>query len=201
MMILPLADSLQNCLQNLTSRIAGVDNEQMTNRVFGIGSMMGFGLSAIKEQFKNPASNSTNSNGNNGETGNGLKGFVSRVKLVVNPTANLSSEKDYNGNINPIRNVMPKQKENNQITQNSNISDRNKITPKNVVNGVLKTGYNATKGYIKIGANLVEGDFNNNLYKDSRRNKNNLQKTEYINKITNDNENLKKLGDKNEPKG
>lgn len=43
MMILPLADALQNCLQNLTSRIAGVDNEQMTNRVIGMGAMAGFG--------------------------------------------------------------------------------------------------------------------------------------------------------------
>ena len=49
MMILPLADALLNCLQNLTSRIAGVDNEQMTNRVIGMGAMAGFGLAAIKE--------------------------------------------------------------------------------------------------------------------------------------------------------
>ena len=40
MMILPLADTLQNCLQNLTSRIAGIDNEQMTNRVLGTGAML-----------------------------------------------------------------------------------------------------------------------------------------------------------------
>ena len=52
MMILPLADTLQNCLQNLTSRIAGIDNEQMSNRVIGMGAMLGFGLGAIKEQFK-----------------------------------------------------------------------------------------------------------------------------------------------------
>ena len=51
-MILPLADALQNCLQNLTSRIAGIDNEQMTNRVMGMGAMLGFGATAIKEQFK-----------------------------------------------------------------------------------------------------------------------------------------------------
>ena len=62
MMILPLADTLQNCLQNLTSRIAGIDNEQMTNRVLGTGAMLGFGLGAIKEQFKTPDIPSKSSN-------------------------------------------------------------------------------------------------------------------------------------------
>ena len=62
MMILPLADTLQNCLQNLTSRIAGIDNEQMTNRVLGTGAMLGFGLGAIKEQFKTPETQNKSSN-------------------------------------------------------------------------------------------------------------------------------------------
>ena len=198
MMILPLADALQNCLQNLTSRIAGVDNEQMAGRVMGMGAMMGYGLGAIKEQFKSPSSNSSSNSGNNEGNGNGLKGFVARVKSVVNPTANLSPEKDYNGNVNPIRNVLPKQKENNQVTISK--PNGNKITPKNVVSGVLKTGYGATKAYLKAGASLTEGNFDNHSYKVNRHNKNNFQNTEYINKVTN-NANLKKLGDENEPKG
>ena len=69
MMILPLADTLQNCFQNLTSRIAGVDNEQMTNKVVGMGTMLGFGIGAIKEQFNTPQSNSGNSNINHSESG------------------------------------------------------------------------------------------------------------------------------------
>ena len=101
MMILPLADALQNCLQNLTSRIAGIDNEQMTNRVIGTGAMLGFGVNAIKEQFKTPTSSSNN--GNNDNSSGGLKGFVDRAKSVISPGMNLSDEKDYNGNINPIR--------------------------------------------------------------------------------------------------
>ncbi len=206
MMILPLADALQNCLQNLTSRIAGVDNEQMTGRVMGMGAMMGFGLGAIKEQFKSPSSNSSGNNVNNEGTGNGLKGFVSRAKAVINPTMNLSAEKDYNGNINPIRNVLPKQKENNLITipkpngeNNKSINNENKITPKNVVSSVLKTGYGGTKAYLKAGASLAEGNFDNHSYKGNKHNKNNFQNAEYINKVTNDNANLKKLGDNNEP--
>lgn len=209
MMILPLADALQNCLQNLTSRIAGVDNEQMTNKVLGMGAMMGFGLGAIREQFKSPSSNSSGNNKNNEDNGSGLKSFVSRAKSVVNPTTNLSAEKDYNGNINPIRNVLPKSKENNQITvakpnedNKLSMNNESKLTPKNVATGILKTGYSATKTYLKVGANLVEGDFNKHSYKGNKYRKNNFQNTEYIsNKVTNVNENLKKLGDENEPKG
>ena len=69
MMILPLADALQNCLQNLTSRIAGVDNEHMTGRVMGMGARLGFGLGAIKEQFNTPT---TSNNGNNGNSSNSV---------------------------------------------------------------------------------------------------------------------------------
>lgn len=78
MMILPLADTLQNSLQNLTSRIAGVDNEQMSGRVLGMGATLGYSFGAIKEQFK---SNTNNINSNNTKqqdvTGNN---FISRVK-------------------------------------------------------------------------------------------------------------------------
>ena len=154
MMILPLADALQNCFQNLTSRIAGVDNEQMTNRVIGMGAMLGFGLGAIKEQFNSPSSNNNNGNGNNG----GLKGFIDRAKSVVNPSMNLSPEKDYNGNVNPIRTVLPKEITNtNTNNVNNNISiptsnGKNKesisngtaSTPKSVVGKVAKTGFQAT---------------------------------------------------------
>lgn len=188
-MILPLADALQNCFQNLTSRIAGIDNEQMTNRVMGIGSMMGFGLGAIKEQFKTPYSNSSNNNGNNEGGENGLKGFVSRAKSVVNPSTNLSDEKDYDGNINPIRNVIPKSNE--KILTNG--------VNKNIASNIVTKGFNTTKAYLEIGSNLVEGNFNNNQYKSSTHIKRNFQNSEYINKVTNNNANIEKSGDKNEP--
>lgn len=124
MMILPLADALQNCFQNLTSRIAGVDNEQMTNRVVGMGAMLGFGLGAIKEQFNTPSSNNNRGNENN----SGLKGFVNRAKSIVNPSMNLSPEKDYNGNINPIRTVLPKE---NTGTNTNNVNNNISIPTSN----------------------------------------------------------------------
>lgn len=214
MMILPLADALQNCFQNLTSRIAGVDNEQMTNRVVGMGAMLGFGLGAIKEQFNTPSSNNNNnSNGNNG----GLKGFIDRAKSVVNPSMNLSPEKDYNGNVNPIRAVLPKENTNTNTINNNNsnnisiptsngkntesISNGTANTSKSVAGKVAKTGFNATKAYLSVGAKMVEGDFSS--YKSRPINKkSNYQNVEYmqnIQKLANEN-NAKKLGDQNEPK-
>lgn len=215
MMILPLADALQNCLQNLTSRIAGVDNEQMTGRVMGMSAMMGYNLGAIKEQFKNPFSNSSNNNEKNESNGNGLKGFVSRAKEVINPPMNLSDEKDYDGNVNPIRDVLPKEKSNNPIStpasnneNKQNLSSGTSLTPKSIVGKVAKTsfnatktGFNATKAYLSIGAKMAEGDFTNYANRNNNHNirKNNFQNVEYVSKVTDTNE-LKKSGDDDEPK-
>lgn len=204
-----MADALQNCLQNLTSRIAGIDNEQMTGRVLGMGAMLGFGLGAIKEQFNSPSSNIKTGNSNNDNSNGGLKGFISRAKSVISPGMNLSDEKDYNGNINPIRNVIPKEKQNTNVsipTSNGankvNMSNGNTNTPKSVVGKVAKTGFNATKAYLSMGAKMAEGDFSKSPYKNNNHNvrKNNFQNTEYINKVANNND-IKKLGDDNEHKG
>lgn len=209
MMILPLSDALQNCLQNLTSRIAGVDNEQMTNRVMGMGAMLGFGVGAIKEQFKSPSSSNTTNNSENG-----FKGFMNRAKSVINPGINLSPEKDYNGNINPIRNVLPKEKvsepvNNNTFTPN-NSNKQNSLNNKVNSGNVAKSALKVTKAYLDFGANMAEGNFNNSPYKTNKQGfnrnlKNNtFQDTEYINKIaensTSENNINKKLGDFNEPK-
>jgi len=194
MMILPLADSLQNCLQNLTSRIAGVDNEQMTGRVMGMGAMLGFGLGSIKEQFNTP----TNKNGTDNSSG-GLKGFVNRAKSVISPSMNLSAERDYSGNINPIRDVIPKEKSSNLTT----VPNENQSSPKTIIGKVAKTGFNATKTYLSIGAKMAEGDFSKSPYKSNNKNvrKNNFQNTEHINNIATQNNALEKLGDENEFKG
>ena len=207
MMILPLADTLQNCLQNLTSRIAGIDNEQMTNRVLGTGAMLGFGLGAIKEQFKTPDIPSKSSNnGTDNNSNNGLKGIISRAKSFINPVTNLSDEKDYNGNINPIRDVITPTKENKQenvtmpkskIDNKDNISN-GKITPKSVVKNVASVGFKGTKAYLSAGAKMAEGDFSSYKYKKQSlsKNKESMQNTEYLNNI-----NSLQKGAENEFKG
>ena len=193
MMILPLADTLQNCLQNLTSRIAGVDNEQMTNRVLGTSAMLGFGLGAIKEQFKTP--NTVNGQANNNlvnNTNSGLKGIVSRTKEFINPNTTLSEERDYNGNVNPIRNVITKkenQQENETISKSkiNNTNDR-KIMQKSIVKNVLSSGVKGTKAYLNIGAKMAEGNFSPYKYKKQdnlNNNKKVMQNTEYLNNTNN----------------
>ena len=200
MMILPLADALMNCLQNLTSRIAGVDNEQMSNRVLGMGAMLSFGLGAIKDQFKTPSSNikTDNTNNDNSNIG-GFKGFVNRAKSVINPSMNLSAETDYNGNVNPIRDVLTKEKTTFSKNKDTTIKTNNKETKtnriSNVASNIATSGINATKSYLRVGANLVEGNLGNrkNVYKSSKAP---LKNTEYVSQHI-----IQEKGEENEFKG
>ena len=102
MMILPLASTIQNSLQDLTSRICGIDTNAQATQAFAMGGVaggaIGYGISAIKEQFKTPGkdSNSPNTTASNmqGQNNNGQQqSFVSRVKNFVNPQMNLSAER------------------------------------------------------------------------------------------------------------
>lgn len=190
MMILPLADSLQNCLQNLTSRIAGIDNEQMSNKVFGTGAMLGFGLGAIKEQFKAPEfQNKSSNNSTNNNSRNGLQGIISRAKSFISPVPNLTAEKDYNGNVNPIRNIIPSTKSNLQNTTQKKAETNNnnrKITPKTIVKNMATASLKGTKAYLTLGAKMAEGDFSSYKYKkqtSSSTTKNSIHNTEYLSNI------------------
>lgn len=162
----------------------------------GMGTMLGFGLGTIKEQFKTPSLATKNRNSDNNSSGSSLTGFVSRVKGVINPSINLSSETDYNGNNNPIRNVIPTQASTlNNPTGNSvkseNVGNNNTSSSKfskakNIASGIAKTGYSATKAYLQVGANMAEGNFNlnKNSYKTSNSNNNykkDFPNTEYAN--------------------
>ena len=189
MMILPLADALQNCLQDLTSRIAGIDNEMMTNRGLGMGAAIGYSLGTIKEQFNTPkTSNNQNTNSGN-SSGSGFSGIVSRAKNIINPT---SQKNDYTRNINPIRNKeVSLPKSNNENSKN--ISTGNSNSKKNITGNVIKTGVKATKGYLSIGSKMAEGNWNTN--KNTKNINTNIQQTEYINKITNSKELEQNLGD------
>ena len=85
MMILPLADALQNTMQNLVSRMAGVNNEELANRGIGMGAAMGYTVKSIAYQFKGENSNKTDG-----------KDFISRVtnrvttKTEAKPIAGVS---------------------------------------------------------------------------------------------------------------
>ncbi len=176
MMLLPVADVLMNCLQNLTSRIAGLDNNEMSMRGLGLasafGTGIGYSINAIKTQFVNHTTNT--------DTGNST--FFGRVKNFINPQMNLSVEKDYNGNINPIRNVVNTKNISN-ITSNtntmnrqiaSNIPDNTNNNPSRIQKFTSGT-YKATKGYLQLGAKMAEGNFNQ-----TNHNRNNIKDSSTI---------------------
>lgn len=209
MMILPLASTIQNSLQDLTSRICGIDTNAQATQAFAMGGVaggaIGYGISAIKEQFKTPTgdSNSTASN-MQGQNNNGQQqSFVSRVKNFVNPQMNLSAEKDYNGNINPIRDVIPNAKT--QGDTNTKQEKMNTGTSKgSKVASVLKAGAKgtakATGAYLSVGRRMVEGDANVNFRNKGNEPKKQMQHTEYINNIR-ESQPKERLGEKNEHKG
>ena len=114
---------------------------------------------------------------------------------------NLSPEKDYNGNVNPIREVLPKEKINTNTATTTKDSNNNFSS---------KEDNNKKQNKLKnVGAKMAEGDFNSPSYKANKQSNNNnfknntLQNTEYINKIAKDTTNKdnnidKKPGDSNE---
>ena len=206
-MILPLASTIQNSLQDLTSRIAGIDTNQQATQAFAMGGVaggaIGYGISAIKEQFKTPAgdSNSTASNmqGNSGQQ----QSFVSRVKNFVNPQMNLSAEKDFSGNVNPIRDVIPSAKAQGDTSTKQEKANTGSGKGSKIVS-VLKTGAKgtakATGAYLSMGRRMVEGDANVNFKNKANEPKKQMQHTEYINNIR-ENQPKERLGEQNEHKG
>lgn len=52
MMILPLGEALLNTMQNLVSRVAGLNNEEIANRGIGMGAVMAHTVHSIGAQFK-----------------------------------------------------------------------------------------------------------------------------------------------------
>ena len=171
MMLLPIADVLMNCLQNLTSRIAGLDNNEASMRAIGLGGVIGgsigYSIGAIKTQFANK--NTDNS------------GFIGRVKNFVNPQRNISSETDYNGNANPIRNVVENKPSNNQNVSNVVNNSTNSVINKATAGKVGSTAFKATKSYLKVGMQMAEGNFNTNSFEKKRNNNNSFIAKKNIN--------------------
>lgn len=77
--------------ESLTSRIAGMDNEEMTGRVMTMGEMAGYGIASIKERFKTQKVSDNNST----EDSKFENSFVSKVKNIINPTKNISNVENY----------------------------------------------------------------------------------------------------------
>lgn len=154
MMILPLADALQNTMQNLVSRIAGVNNEELANRGIGMGATMGYTVKSIAYQFK-------------GESGNKTEGkdFISRVanrvttKTEAKPISGVSYE-------NHSQNIMENAKPINQTNITNNQTDKmqnteipekeNKQEIPTSTNG-FKKAFNVGKEFMNLGIYMAEG--------------------------------------------
>ena len=152
MMILPISETLMNCFQNLTSRIAGMDNEDMTGRVMTMGGMAGYGIASIKEQFKTQKVSDNNST-EDSKFGNS---FVSKVKNIINPTKNMSNVENYD---EIEEDYMPKRK-----------------SLGSIAGKIASTGIKATGAYLNLGKELVEGKTSREkLNKYDKPNKNYMQ--------------------------
>lgn len=171
MMILPLADALQNTMQNLVSRIAGVNNEELANRGIGMGAAMGYTVRSIAYQFKG---NNEKSAGND---------MISRVitKAKSGTATSLPSTSYENHSTNIMENAKPinatnvmNQNENNQNTTLKDESTRN-INNNNIVNnnnssGGFRKAYNVGKEFMNLGMYMAEGrNFRNNDNREQNR--------------------------------
>ena len=152
MMILPISETLMNCFQNLTSRIAGMDNEEMTGRVMTMGGMAGYGIASIKEQFKTQKVSDNNST----EDSKFENSFVSKVKNIINPTKNISNVENYD---EIEEDYMPKRK-----------------SLGSIAGKIALTGIKATGEYLNLEKELVEGKTSREkLNKYDKPNKNYMQ--------------------------
>jgi len=156
MMILPLGDALQNTMQNLVSRIAGVDNEQLANRGIGMGAAMGNTIRSIVYQFK----------GNGEESKAGGNDIISKV---INKTNNIESKPvDAVSYESYSKNIM-EDKNSKSVTNISNPTERNTMNNNTINNtmqnevretsGVsgIKKAFNVGKEFMNFGMYMAEG--------------------------------------------
>ena len=149
-------------MQNLVSRIAGVNNEELANRGIGMGAAMGNTIKSIAYQFK----------GNNAENNTGEPDIISRVVNKANNTesepASGVSYESYSKNImedkntNSITNITSPI-ENNTINNNpTNNKIQNEVKETNGASGIRKA-FNVGKEFMNFGMYMAEGrNFNTN---------------------------------------
>jgi hypothetical protein len=154
MMILPLGDALQNTMQNLVSRIAGINNEELSNRGIGMGAAMGHTVRAISYQFK----------GNNEEGNTGGTDIISRVIHKANNTESKPVE-----GINYESYSKNAMEEPNSKSITSNISMAENKTTNSTTNNIqneskgssamsgMKKAYNVGKEFMNFGMYMAEG--------------------------------------------
>lgn len=141
MMILPLADALGNTLQNLVSRIAGINNDELANRGIGMAGAMAHSIKAITYQFKGQDGNSNISNNTN---------FLGRF---LN-----GKETETNNQITPMK--MTKMGVNSINTPETSKESKKESDFKSNTNNIVGMGrkaYNTGKEMLNMGMYVAEG--------------------------------------------
>ncbi len=178
MMILPLADALQNTLQNLISRIAGVNNDDLANRGIGMAGAMAYSVRAIAYQFKGSSSQTSNNQtsffgrifNKNDENSQATPMTTTPIQATRMTTTPMNST-----NINNIE-------EKDNSTKNN---DKNNTT-NSTLSGLGKKAYNTGKEFLNLGMYGAEGRNFDTRRNYNRNNINNTRKEDYD---KNDNEN------------
>ncbi len=184
MMMLPLADALQNTMQNLVSRMAGINNEELSNRGIGMGAAMGYTIKSIAYQFKNE----------NQEKLAGARKAVASV-FVPQATGTMGASKSAplqgESYENHSQNIMDNKTSTNVTGESKNnkteelLFNSEKVVQDNMTSGIKKA-FNAGKGFMNLGMQMAEGrNFKTNQEKSDnsqrmydRNNINNTRKEE-----------------------
>lgn len=186
MMILPLADALQNTMQNLVSRVAGVNNEELANRGIGMAGAMAHSVGAITYQFKNPNNSGSNQSGilnrfinrDSIFTRNNQSSKVQNMEASKMQTSKMETNKMETNKMdtNPINKPSSLSKNDSRINKVNNIINKSKA----IGSGVVNTG----KEFMNMGMYMAEGrNFKGNRQY-NRHNINDSRKSDFIKKNT-----------------
>ncbi|MBS6252969.1 MAG: hypothetical protein KH434_07100 [Clostridium sp.] len=150
MMILPIADALQNTLQNLVSRIAGVNNDELANRGMGMAGAMAYSIKTIAYQFKGSESQVNNNNQTS------LLGRIfnsDEVSPITSmKTTPMETSKMITTPINTSNTDSLQEKENKNNLQTEESSKKNSD-----IASMGKKAFNTGKEFLNMGMYVAEG--------------------------------------------
>ena len=171
MMILPLADALQNTLQNLISRIAGINNDELADRGIGMAGAMAYSIRTIAYQFK---------------SGDGQNNILLNDTNLLGKIFSKESITQ-NNSITPMQtkqmDMKPMQTSNIGKTEDNKNANTDKIknySKKDSIVGFGKTAINTGKEFINMGMYVAEGkNFKTNI--NTNKPNLNIRKDDFLN--------------------
>lgn len=169
LMILPLADVLQNTLQNVISRVAGIQNDELANKGIGMAAEMGYTIRAFAHQFKGGQANGTTSSGL-------LSSFMGKTS-IINKQANPNSTTPVQTKVietKPVQTkpIEPKQPNTNPIgTKDSSKTNNKDIKKETYKTSPLGMAVKVGGAFLNTGMYIAEGKDIKNLHESRNKNK------------------------------